>query len=104
MQIIIVDSTIIILCILIAAGVDYQVQSQLIVTFLPGQSFNNMSLQTAELVILNDYVLEDTETFSLSLFSDSGHVMITDGRDVADIIIREDDNDCKLVRQKKYHL
>ena len=86
---------------LIAANVDYvSVQSQL-VTFLPGQSFYNMSLQTAELAIINDNILENTETFSCRLFSDSGHVMITDG--MADIIIREDDNDCKLVMQS-YHV
>ena len=85
------------MCVLIAANVDYvSVQSQPVI-FLPGQSFYNMSLQTAELVIINDNILENTETFSCRLFSDSGHVMITDGRDVADIIIREDDNDCKLL-------
>ena len=79
---------------LFAANVDYvSVQSQP-VTFLPGQAFYNMSLQTAELVIINDNILEDTETFSIRLFSDNGHVMITDGRSVADIVIRED-NDCK---------
>ena len=67
-----------------------------VVTFLPGQSFYNRSFQTAELVIINDNILENTETFSIRLFSDIGHVTITDGRDVADFIIREDNNDCKL--------
>ena len=90
---------------LFAANVDYvSLQSQP-VTFLPSQSFQNMSLQTAELVIINDNILENTETFSvrLQLFSDSSHVMITDGRDVADIIIREDNNDCKLAMQYGLH-
>ena len=65
-------------------------------TFTAGQSSNNASIQCTELDVLNDDNLENNETFSVRLTSDSGHVIITVGRGVAHVVIEEDDADCKL--------
>ena len=64
-------------------------------TFLPGQSSSSGSIQCGELGVLNDEILEDNETVSIVLSSDSNHVVITPGRDEAEVIIQEDIADCK---------
>jgi hypothetical protein len=63
--------------------------------FLSGQSSSNMSIQCGELVVLNDTALEANETISIRLTSDSPQVNITAGRADGEVIIQEDDNDCK---------
>ena len=64
-------------------------------TFLPGQSSSSRSIQCGELGVLNDEILEDNETVSIVLLSDSNQVVITPGRDEAEVIIQEDTADCK---------
>ena len=71
-------------------SVEYQA-----ITFIPGQSVNSMPLQSVEIVIVNDTILEITETFFVQLTSDRDYVMITTGRETAAIWIIEDDSDCK---------
>ena len=65
-------------------------------TFVSGQSASNdNSIQCAELDILDDDILEKDETFSLNLSNQSDKVYITAGKHEAEVIIREDDTDCK---------
>ena len=54
-----------------------------------------MSIQCTELDILDDNILENNETFSLDLSNRSTQVHITTGRQQAQVIISEDDMDCK---------
>ena len=62
---------------------------------MSGQSDSNMRIQCANLTVLDDNILENDETFSVRLSSSSNKVYITYLRDQAEIIIREDDADCK---------
>ena len=64
--------------------------------FSSGQSSNNASIQCTELDMLNDDNLENNETFSVRLSSNSDHVVITADRELAHIVIEEDITDCKL--------
>lgn len=77
------------------ANSDYSPVSSLELTFTSGQSFNNTPVQCTELIVFNDDILEDTETFSVRLSSESDQVIITAGREEANVTIREDDTDCK---------
>ena len=52
-----------------------------------------MPIQCRELIISNDDVLEDNESFSVRLSSESNQVTITVGREEAEVIIIEDDTD-----------
>ena len=72
---------------------DYVPVDSLEVLFISGQSFNNMPIQCRELIISNDDVLEDNESFSVRLSSESNQVTITVGREEAEVIIIEDDTD-----------
>ena len=67
-------------------------------TFIAGQSSSSMSTQCGELVVLNDAILEGNETISISLTSESPHVIVTAGKAEAQVIIQEDANDCKYYR------
>ncbi len=81
-------------------NIDYvSVDSQELI-FLSGQSSSNMSIQCGELIVLNDTALEANETISIHLTSDSPQVNITAGRAEAEVIIQEDDNDCKYCTQQ----
>lgn len=64
-------------------------------TFTSGQSFNNMSTQCTELVVLDDNILEDNETFSVRLTSQSSEVLITVVKEQAQVVIMEDNFDCE---------
>ena len=64
--------------------------------FDSGQSSNNASIQCTELDVLNDDNLENNETFSVRLSSNSDHVRVTVDRETAHIIIEEDISDCKF--------
>ncbi len=66
-------------------------------TFSSGQSSSDMSTQCGELVVLDDTTLEANETISIRLTSESPQVIITTGRAEAEVIIQEDDNDCKYL-------
>ena len=63
--------------------------------FMPGQSSDNLPLQWVDLEITNDNILENNETFSVQLTSDRDYVTLTPGRETAEIIITEDESDCK---------
>ena len=65
-------------------------------TFLPGQSSSNMPTSCTELEILDDIVLEDRETFSVVITSRLTEVIITSGREEAQVQIDEDDDDSML--------
>ena len=64
--------------------------------FRSGQSSSNASIQCTELDVLNDDNLENNETFSVRLSSNSDHVRVTIDREIAHIIIEEDITDCKF--------
>ena len=80
-----------------AANADYVVADSLELTFISGQSANNAPSQCVELVVLDDNVLEITETINITLFSRSNYVVITAGRELAYIEIEEDNFDCELL-------
>ena len=82
-----------------AANSDYVPVNSSAVTFTSGQSSNNMPTQCAELVVRNDNILEDDETFLVQLTSRSDQVVITSGGEQAEVVIREDNTDCKCVPQ-----
>ena len=71
-------------------------------TFIAGQSSSSMSTQCGELVVLNDAILEGNETISISLTSESPHVIVTAGKAEAQVIIQEDANDCKYIGSLMY--
>jgi hypothetical protein len=56
-----------------------------------------MPTQCIDLVILNDNILEDDENFMIQLASWSDEVMITAAGEQAEVVIREDSADCKLI-------
>lgn len=64
---------------------------------MPGQSSSNMPTQCLDLVILNDNILEYNETFMVQLASRSNEVEITAAGEQAEVVIREDNTDCKWV-------
>ena len=63
-----------------------------------------MPTQCAELVVRNDNILEDDETFLVQLTSRSDQVVITSGGEQAEVVIREDNTDCKCVPQIRIDL
>ena len=79
----------------IAANRDYIPASYRLLRFVSGQSASNMPTQCANLTVLDDNILENDETFSVGLSSMTNQVYITYGREQAEVIIREDDTDCK---------
>ena len=81
------------------ANSDYVSVNSSALTFTSGQSFNNMPIQCSELVVLNDNILEDNETFSIQLTNRSDQVVITSGGEQAEVVIVEDDTDCKCMPQ-----
>ena len=62
-------------------------------TFFSGQSVSNMPTQCTDLVIINDDILEVSETFSIRLVSRSSKVIIASGREQAEVVIMEDSID-----------
>jgi hypothetical protein len=56
-----------------------------------------MPTQCIDLVILNDDILEDDENFMIQLVNRSNLVEITAAGEQAEVIIREDSSDCKLI-------
>lgn len=58
-----------------------------------------MPMQCADLAILDDSILESDETFSIRLSSlnNQVHVFIATEREQAQVIIREDNTDCKCM-------
>ena len=54
-----------------------------------------MTTQCVNLTVLNDTILEGNETFKIQLMNQSNIVRITRGRDQAQVVISEDDVDCK---------
>ena len=75
---------------------DYVRVSSRELTFLSGQSSTNMSTSCTELEILDDIALEDQETFSVVLTSRLTEVIITSGREQAQVLINEDSLDGML--------
>ena len=64
--------------------------------FTSGQSSANASIQCTQLDVLNDNNLENNETFSVRLSSNNDHVVIIANRELAHIVIEEDNTDCKF--------
>ena len=56
-----------------------------------------MPIKCTELDVIDDNILENDETFSVGLSSRSNQVYITIGREQAEVIIREDETDCKCI-------
>ena len=56
-----------------------------------------MPTQCTALVILNDNILEDDETFLVQLASRSNEVVITAMGEQAEVVIMEDNADCNYV-------
>jgi hypothetical protein len=59
-----------------------------------------MPTQCLDLVILNDNILEDDENFMIQLASRSDEVVITAAGEQAEVVIREDSGDCKLITEE----
>ena len=78
------------------ANNDYVTVNSSALTFTSGQSSSNMPTQCLGLVIINDNILEDDETFMVQLASRSDEVEITAAGEQAEVVIREDSVDCKL--------
>lgn len=55
-----------------------------------------MPTQCSALVILNDNILEDDETFLVQLESRSDEVVITAMGEQAEVVVMEDNADCNL--------
>lgn len=54
-----------------------------------------MTTQCINLTVVNDAILEGNETFKIQLMNHSDVVRISRGRDQAQVVISEDDVDCK---------
>ena len=54
-----------------------------------------MAVQCVDLTVVNDAILEGDETFNIQLFTQSSQVRITFARDQAQVVIMEDNVDCK---------
>lgn len=61
-----------------------------------------MTTQCVNLTVLNDTILEGNETFKIQLMNQSDIVRISRGRDQAQVVIREDDVDCKYSSLETY--
>ena len=81
------------------ANSDYIPVNSSTLTFMSGQSSNNMPTQCTALVILNDNTLEYDENFMIQLASRSDEVEITAAGERAEVVIREDIEDCKSILQ-----
>jgi hypothetical protein len=86
------------------ANSDYVTVTSSALTFMSGQSSNNMSTQCTDLVILNDDILEYDENFMIQLSSRSDEVIITAAGEQAEVVIREDSADCKLITEESVFL
>ena len=80
---------------LFAANSDYATVVSRGLTFTSGQSENTMSSQCTDLVIQDDTILENSENFTITLFSLSSQVNISLGRQQATVTINEDSVDSK---------
>ena len=83
---------------LLVANSDYVTVNSSALTFTSGQSSSNMPTQCLDLdIILNDDILENDENFVIQLVSNSDELEITEEGEQADVVIREDTVDCKLI-------
>ena len=78
-----------------AVNSDYATVNSLGITFVSGQSSTSMAVQCVDLTVVNDAILEGDETFNIQLFNQSSQVRITFARDQAQVVIMEDNVDCK---------
>ena len=78
-----------------AVNSDYATVNSLGITFVSGQSSSSMAVQCVDLTVVNDAILEGDETFNIQLFTQSSQVRITFARDQAQVVIMEDNVDCK---------
>ena len=83
-------------CWLILERIDYLPVDSFELVFTSGKSSTNTSIQCMELDVLNDDNLENNEIFLVRLSSNSDHVVISAGRELAHIVIEEDITDCKF--------
>ena len=81
----------------IIANSDYAMVNSSVLTFTSGQSFSNMPTQCIDLDILNDDILEYDENFIIQLVNGTDKVEITAAGEQAEVIIQEDNADCKLI-------
>ena len=75
---------------------DYNRVTSRELSFQSGQSSSIMPTSCTELEILNDDVLEDQEAFLVVVTSQMTEVVITSGREEAQVLIDEDANDSTL--------
>ena len=79
-----------------AGDSDYVSRTSQELAFLSGQSSSIMPTSCTDLEILNDDILEDQEAFSVIVTSQMTAVVITSGREQAQVLIDEDSNDSTL--------